>query len=167
MNKVLCGCGCGTEMDLLDKYGRPRKFIRGHKHNSTGKDKDYSLWKGNCVTNKRYYIILAEKIIGKQLPPKAVIHHFTENQLVICQNQAYHKLLHQREMAYKECGNANWLKCKYCKEYDDPSNLYLYQTHRSGHHVKCNILYCSQRRLKETVKLRFSENNLIGLAELL
>lgn len=28
--KVLCECGCGQELDYLDKTGRPRRFIKGH-----------------------------------------------------------------------------------------------------------------------------------------
>lgn len=50
------------------------------------------------------HIWLAEKALGKRLPPKAIVHHmngdpadnFTPFNLVICPNQAYHLLLHRR-----------------------------------------------------------------------
>jgi len=45
----------------------------------------------------REYILLAEKTLGKSLPKKAVIHHHSENQLVICENQGYHLHIHARQ----------------------------------------------------------------------
>ncbi len=56
--------------------------------------------------------LLAEKALGRPLPPEARIHHmnedkadnFTPYNLVICPNDEYHKLLHRR---MKELGYAN------------------------------------------------------------
>lgn len=53
---------------------------------------------------KMEHVYLAEKALGKELPPKAVIHHMNENKtdnhtpfnLIICPDQAYHFLLHKR-----------------------------------------------------------------------
>jgi len=28
--RVLCACGCGTEIDAVDRYGRPRRFVNHH-----------------------------------------------------------------------------------------------------------------------------------------
>ena len=91
------------------------------------------------------HILVAEKALDKSLPLKAVVHHYTKDQLVICQDQAYHLLLHQRQKAYEACGHANWLKCRICHQYDRPENLYLYKGKLHGHHIKCNKLYCRQR----------------------
>jgi hypothetical protein len=58
------------------------------------------------------HILLAERALGKPLPPKAVVHHmngdkadnYTPFNLVICPDQAYHLLLHRRmkELARRE-----------------------------------------------------------------
>lgn len=76
------------------------------------------------------HIGVAEKALGRKLPLGAVVHHVDENtlnnaneNLVICPSKAYHNLLHQRMRALGACGNANWRKCPYCKQYGDPANM--------------------------------------------
>lgn len=61
--------------------------------------------------NIREHILVAAKALGKPLPIGAVVHHVDGNKsnnktsnLVICPNDAYHKLLHKREKWY------DWLK---------------------------------------------------------
>lgn len=81
--------------------------------------------------NQRYYLhrFYAEALIGKKLPKGTVIHHVNGNtieqakNMVICENQGYHTLLHQRLRALKACGNPTWRKCTYCKQYDAPENM--------------------------------------------
>ena len=79
---------------------------------------------------RRTHILMAEKAIGRQIPNGACVHHVNENpadnspgNLVLCPSAAYHKLLHRRADALRECGHADWMKCAYCKKYDDPQNL--------------------------------------------
>ena len=81
-------------------------------------------------SNRQYFLahrIIAETILGKPLPKGAVIHHYADKQdnskIVICENQAYHILLHMRTIALNESGNANFRKCKYCKQHDDPMRM--------------------------------------------
>jgi hypothetical protein len=58
------------------------------------------------------------------------VHHVDENplnnapsNLVICPTPGYHRQIHARMDALKIAGNANWRKCPYCSQYDDPSNM--------------------------------------------
>ena len=73
---------------------------------------------------------IAEKALGKFLPDGAEIHHIDEvrthnatTNLVICQDRAYHMLVHQRTRALRACGNANFRKCQFCKFYGDPLKM--------------------------------------------
>lgn len=70
------------------------------------------------------YRAIAERALGKPLPATAVVHHVNEDwtdnrneNLVICENNAYHLFLHRRLRRYKACGHADWVRCVICKEY--------------------------------------------------
>ena len=88
------------------------------------------------------HIVIAEGVLGKPLPQKAVIHHFdgnpannTSSNIVICENQAYHLFLHQRTRAFKACGNASWIRCGYCQGYSAPEDMYISTGY--GRHKEC------------------------------
>jgi len=89
------------------------------------------------------YRLKIEKSIGRFLIPKEKVHHHFNKDgsvtLVLCQNQAYHKLLHMREEALRYCGHTNWRKCIYCKQYDDPKNL---SASSDSYHKRCHREYC-------------------------
>jgi len=95
---------------------------------------------------------VAEKALGKPLPPGVVVHHIDHDQrnndptnLVICPNQAYHALLHQRERAFIACGNANWRRCVFCKEYDAPAKMQ--RTSQDNYrHARCYNAYMRKWR---------------------
>ena len=158
--KGLCQCGCGGKTNLITKAspklgqvnGEPWRYIRGHQRRGHRP----SNYNGGRTINGCYpvllipdhprsnssgyvleHIIIAEKAFGGPLPPKAVVHHHTPEQLVICQDNSYHRLLHQRQRAYETCGHANWLKCSYCGEYDDPVSLYVRPGESQGWHRNC------------------------------
>ena len=67
--------------------------------------------------------IIAERALGKPLPKGAKVHHVDENErnnahsnLVICQDQSYHKLLHVRALIVRAGGDPNttyW--CRTCQ----------------------------------------------------
>lgn len=76
------------------------------------------------------HYLIVERAFGRSLPPESQIHHVDcrpdnndHSNLVLCNDQLYHKLLHQRTDALRACGNPSWLKCSVCKQYDDPKNL--------------------------------------------
>lgn len=99
------------------------------------------------------HIFVAEKALGRPLPPKAVVHHHDENQLnneptnlVICPNNSYHLVLHRRMRAYDECGHASWRKCGYCLQWDDPANMSLHPY--NAEHKRCKKEYDRIRNSK-------------------
>ncbi|MGO9374045.1 MAG: HNH endonuclease [Syntrophobacteraceae bacterium] len=142
--------------------GQPRRFLHGHHLGSPHGELNPS-WKGGSRVDSQGYkeillrehsraqsngyvgehILVAEKVLGKPLPERAQVHHHngdkTDNygNLVICQDDAYHKLIERRTKAYFACGHADWRKCQFCKRYDDPENLKQYGKH-SMHSECCN-----------------------------
>lgn len=64
--------------------------------------------------HNREHIVFAERAMGKALPPKAVVHHVDgdgwnngRDNLVICQDQAYHMELH-RKARVQAAGGDPW-----------------------------------------------------------
>ena len=150
--KHLCQCGCGQETGLYQftnkKQGRIKgefaRFIKGHtfrgeqsphwKGGKTQKTEGYiQTTKLNEFKKRKYtyeHIQIIERVLGKSLPSNSVVHHINGDKsdnrkanLVLCENLAYHNLLHARMNALKSCKNAKWRKCQFCGQYDDPKNL--------------------------------------------
>lgn len=76
------------------------------------------------------HIVIVERALGHALPDGAEVHHVDENKahnaganLVVCPDRTYHRLLHIRAAAFDACGNANYRRCAYCRNYDDPAAL--------------------------------------------
>ena len=116
---------------------------------------------------KLFHVAVAEIALGKPLPKNAQVHHVDGNKrnnwpynLVICPDTEYHRLLHQRTDALESCGHADWLKCKFCGQYDDRANLRIYESTRAGrkavakniHHASCNASYLNTRYQAKKVK---------------
>lgn len=106
------------------------------------------------------HIVIAQTVLGRTLPKGAHVHHVDGNghnneytNLVICPSQAYHMLLHVRQRALEQCGNANWLRCIRCKKYDDPSNMSMYvpkdQTSPRAEHRECMKRENQKRRVSK------------------
>lgn len=106
-------------------------------------------YRGFQVNGKRTFehVSIAELALGKKLPSGAVVHHVNENRLdnrnenlVICQDRAYHNLIHARMRALDATGDANKRPCRYCKQYDDLKNLKVYPRANttSYWHPQCN-----------------------------
>jgi hypothetical protein len=76
------------------------------------------------------HVLAAERALGRYLPVRAQVHHVDGNtqnnapsNLVVCDNQQYHSLLHMRARALRECGDANALKCWVCRKYDRQEDI--------------------------------------------
>jgi hypothetical protein len=182
-----CQCGCGQKTSIArqtdsrrkHKKGKPIKFIHGHHARLQPNGENAHRWKGGVYKNQDrrtliynpdhprtaennsyvfQSILIAEKALGKFLPPKSEIHHFDNNpsnddpsNLVICENRRYHFLLHRRKRAFIACGNANWRKCGICKKHDNPENLYISNSCGHVYHPECQKKYI--RNLEKRKKL--------------
>src|SRR2546426_2788757 len=69
------------------------------------------------------HILIAEKALGHLLPQKAQVHHVDGNpqnnepsNLVICEDQAFHKLLHARARRLKDTGSLDLKRCCACRQ---------------------------------------------------
>ena len=92
--------------------------------------------------------LIAERVLGRVLPLGAEIHHLngqksdnTPSNLVICENHAYHMLLHRRQHALDACGHAGYLRCRHCREWDSPANLKVFERPKVGvdaYHKTCH-----------------------------
>lgn len=165
----ICLCGCGAKTSIAkhsDKRkgsvaGQPVRFLRGHNARGAG----HYGWNGGVRLAQGYrflrtesgeyvqeHIIVASRALGGPLPDGAVVHHVDENRssnepsnLVICQDEAYHQQLHRRLRALRSCGNANWMLCPYCKQYDDPKRMKLVirkqGKHQRAWHEECRSIY--------------------------
>jgi len=129
MGKCECGCGGETTIAKLTDWrrgyirGQHCKFIAGHQNRGRFGPLNWS-WKNaryrhpsgyiqmcHRGVNTYEHILIAEKALGRPLPKGAEVHHVNgikddnRNQnLVICENHAYHFLLHAR---MKERAKAN------------------------------------------------------------
>jgi len=174
-----CGCGDPTNIIKKNARsrglikGEPYRFLYNHEkrmtlHGQVG-DKNRN-WKGGRHKETRGYVLVyspnhphptkggyvrihrlqAEKAIGKILPLTIPVHHYSETQLVICQDHTYHKLLHVRTRAYRACGHASWKKCPYCKRHDSTENMIIRKMGKYiGYaHQKCKRQYEANRQNK-------------------
>lgn len=97
------------------------------------------------------HILIAEKALGKSLPKGAQVHHIDENplnndpnNLVVCPDQAYHRLLHRRMKAFEACGNPDYYRCRFCGIWSDPTTM-IKDGPRNCSHSECRNTYRRQK----------------------
>lgn len=133
---------CGAHYKRMQRNGT-LEISRREKGSGTTTSNGY-IAVGMQGRKKQQHVLIVERVLGKPLPPGAEVHHVNENRadnrhenLVICPDKAYHKLLHVRMAARDACGNPNYRKCPFCKEYDDPENMRNNKSSRYFYHQHC------------------------------
>ncbi len=119
------------------------------------------------------HTIVAERALGRFLEFGEVVHHMNEirsdnrpENLLVC-SQQFHRHLHRRLDAFKACGNPDWIKCPFCKTYDDPSNLRLQKRKDGsivqGRHRKCDAEDRMKRRGALSPEYEYKPKNIKSL----
>lgn len=115
-----------------------------------------SKYKATTVGGKggrhvRQHVLIAERILGRRLQGKECVHHIngdgrdnTRTNLVICQDLTYHNLLEYRARAYRACGLASAVQCRYCKVWTDREGMVKYND-LGWHHRECHNDYNRKR----------------------
>lgn len=108
----------------------------------------------------REHVLIAEIALGKRLPRGVHVHHVDLNDtnnhngnLVVCQDAAYHSLLHLRTKALGTCGHADWYKCYLCKGYSPREEMCLARrgagrTEQASHHACAAADMAARRRAR-------------------
>ena len=156
-----CQCGCKGKTRIQTYSwkagglvaGKPQRFIKGHN----GRGSAHFRWHGGRKQESHGYVTVlmrdhpramsgylyehvavAEKALGKYLKDGVEVHHVNQRRadnrhenLVICENRSYHRLLHIRTKAYRASGHADYRKCQFCQQWDHPSQLAYHRSCRS------------------------------------
>lgn len=156
--------------------GAPLRFVKGHNQRGMLRESAPNWKGGRSVASSGYvtiyapdhprsdvsgvvyeHVLIAERALRRPLARKHPVHHVDENKannengnLVLCENNAYHRLLHQRQRALYACGDANALRCHLCGRYDHQEDIRRYGAPRRPYHQSCLVQRAdsSRRRRK-------------------
>ena len=97
------------------------------------------------------HILVAERALGKALPKEAVVHHVNGepsdnalHNLVICQDQGYHMLLHMRQNRLRAFGSLSVKQCFDCGRVMPLDRFYRWTYSPDGRANHCAT--CSKKR---------------------
>ena len=106
------------------------------------------------------HILIAERALRRTLPLSAQVHHVNEvpsdnraENLVICEDDAYHKLLHARAAAYRAAGDVTARRCQHCGKWDAADNVALNKRClNTGYHLSCRAAYARAGKKRRNSK---------------
>lgn len=125
---VVCQCGCGLPAPIATRSskqfgyekGQVHRFRAGHNSRLRAAKSYRKVSRPDhprataTRTNIHAHVDIAERALGHCLPVTAQVHHVDGNRhnnanynLVICQDNAYHALLHIRAKTLRAGGNPN------------------------------------------------------------
>jgi hypothetical protein len=88
------------------------------------------------------HIVLMEIKIGRSLRKGEEIHHMgrrdDNTRIKLCKNRVHHFLLHMRLKAVRAGVLPSWRKCKFCKKWDKPENLFINNSTWACYNRKCS-----------------------------
>lgn len=94
------------------------------------------------------HVVIVEAALGHSLDRRHPVHHVDEDNtnnvppnLVACEDQAYHMILHQRQRALDACGDPSADRCSYCKGYDRQDQMVGGPKRRGRYHRDCGTKY--------------------------
>lgn len=167
-----CECGCGQPAPIAArgqngvKRGESQRFVFGHQARrsvrgyvprNAGRTLSHGYVRITLPETVRRtrpeHVLIAERAVGGPLPAGAEVHHVNEQRgdnrhenLVICEDHAYHALLHLRMSARRETGNASARRCAYGSEWILPEDLGVHRSASRWYHRQCEQAYKSRRR---------------------
>lgn len=158
----LCACGCGEYTAPAPKTtkrrgfveGQPQRFIQGHQNRVRGMSPSHYP----NIGHEKAHLAMARRALGRPLPHGAQVHHVDGNpnnhdarNLVICQDQSYHQLLHARALVVRAGGNPNTSKvCRGCWEIKPFEAFRIDREHHAGRGSRCKS--CVNRRARNRRK---------------
>lgn len=160
----VCDCGKIREVEsnhLTSGHSKSCGCIQGEVRHKFSDDAyldnmGYIMQKANHPKSHRGYvhqhILVAESATGIKINFPTVVHHVdgdgcnnSKNNLVICQDQKHHLLIHRRTRAYGATGHPDWRKCVFCKKWDKPEKLFMSKW-GSVYHKGCKRLHQAEYR---------------------
>jgi len=107
----------------------------------------------------REHQIVVKTVLGYMPKFPIEIHHIDENRknnennnLVVCQDHSYHRLLHKRAKALKETGVINKYQCSLCKKWFNQNEMN--GNRQSGWCKKCHCAYYSKNKTRQQYQNR-------------
>ena len=141
-----CGCGektkiiTETNLRIGRIKGEQNRYIHGHHargvnnpHYNGGRcyvpnDGVHITMPGHPNARKNgtvlEHVLVCSAALGKPIPEGVIIHHWDRDNsnnapknLLICQDHAYHMLIHMRQRAYEQSGHTDYKHCHICKKW--------------------------------------------------